>query len=133
MITLHQPLDYAKCFATIRALRRPDKTSCCQCRSQAIITQGKNNAPPERQRYSCKACQRKIDDLTGTIFADHHQPLIIRMLCLYFMGFNLSNTQIDRELVFKRSGCSANGPTVVFEDLQQKTDGGAGFSSSRPW
>jgi hypothetical protein len=68
MITLHQPLDYAKCFATIRALRRPDKTSCCQCRSQAIITQGKDDAQPERQPYNNKAGQRRFDDLTGTMF-----------------------------------------------------------------
>ena len=38
------------------------------------------------------------DDLTGTIFAGHHQPLRVWILCLYFMGLNLSNSQIAKEL-----------------------------------
>jgi hypothetical protein len=36
--------------------------------------------------------------LTDTIFAGHHQPLRIWVLCLYFMGLNLSNAQIAKEL-----------------------------------
>ena len=44
------------------------------------------------------ACQRRFDDLTGTIFAGHHQPLRTCTLCLYFMGLNLSNEQIAQEL-----------------------------------
>ena len=38
------------------------------------------------------------DDLTGTVFAGHHQPLRVWMLCLYFMGLNLSHRQIAQEL-----------------------------------
>ena len=53
---------------------------------------------PERQRYQCQACQKHFDDLTGTIFAGHHQPLRVWVLCLYFMGLNLSNEQIGQEL-----------------------------------
>jgi transposase-like protein len=41
--------------------------------------------------------------LTGTIFAGHHLPLKIWILCLYFMGLNLSNQQIARELDLNRS------------------------------
>jgi hypothetical protein len=36
--------------------------------------------------------------LTDTIFAGHHQPLRVWILCLYFMGLNLSNQQIAPEL-----------------------------------
>ena len=36
--------------------------------------------------------------MTGTIFAGHHQPLRVWVLCLYFLGLNLSNEQIAREL-----------------------------------
>ena len=36
--------------------------------------------------------------MTGTILAGHHQPLRAWVLCLYFMGLNLSNQQIAREL-----------------------------------
>ena len=37
-------------------------------------------------------------DLTGTVFAGHHQPLRAWVLCLYFLGLNLSHEQIAREL-----------------------------------
>jgi hypothetical protein len=39
-----------------------------------------------------------FDDLTGTVFAGPHQPLRIWILCLYFMGLNLSNEQTAQEL-----------------------------------
>lgn len=51
-----------------------------------------------RQKHRCTACERYFDDLTGTVFAGHHQPLRVWMLCLYFMGLNLSNRQIAQEL-----------------------------------
>ena len=41
---------------------------------------------------------RQFDDLTGTIFAGHHQPLKVWVICLYFMELNLSNRQIAAEL-----------------------------------
>jgi hypothetical protein len=40
----------------------------------------------------------RFDDLTGTVLAGHHQPLRVWVLCLYFMGLNLSNRQIALEL-----------------------------------
>ena len=52
----------------------------------------------QRQRYQCQACERQFDDLTGTIFEGHHPPLRVWVLCLYFMGLNLSNQQIAAEL-----------------------------------
>jgi len=36
--------------------------------------------------------------VTDTIFAGHHQPLKVWVLCLYFMGLNVSNEQISQEL-----------------------------------
>ena len=33
-----------------------------------------------------------------TVFAGHHQPLQVWILCLYLMGLNLSNRQIAQEL-----------------------------------
>jgi len=44
------------------------------------------------------ACRRYFDDLTGIIFEGHHQPLRVWILCLYFMGLNLSNSQIARDI-----------------------------------
>jgi transposase-like protein len=43
-------------------------------------------------------CNRFFDDLTNTVFSGSHHPLSIWMLCLYFMGLNLSNRQIAAEL-----------------------------------
>jgi hypothetical protein len=40
----------------------------------------------------------RFDDLTDTIFAGHYQPLKVWILCLYFMGLNISNEQIAQEL-----------------------------------
>ena len=46
--------------------------------------------------------RRHFDDLTGTVLAGHHQSLRVWILCLHFMGLNLSNTQIARELGLNR-------------------------------
>ena len=43
-------------------------------------------------------CGKRFDDLMGTVLAGHHQPLSTWILCLYFMGLNLSNAQIAQEL-----------------------------------
>jgi hypothetical protein len=51
---------------------------------------------PACQRWLCKFCKTRFDDLTGTVLAGHHQPLRIWVLCL--MGLNLSNRQIAQEL-----------------------------------
>jgi len=63
-----------------------------------VIKRGKDETYKERQRYQCKGCGVNFDDLTDTIFAGHHQPLRVWILCLYFMGLNLSNCQIAKEL-----------------------------------
>ena len=59
------------------------------------------------QGYRCKACSGRFDDLTGTVLAGHHQPLRVWVLCLYFMGLNLSNRQIALELGLDSSDTQA--------------------------
>jgi hypothetical protein len=49
----------------------------------------------------------RFDDLTGTVLAGHHQPLRTWVLCLYFMGLNLSNRQIAQELDLNESAVQA--------------------------
>jgi hypothetical protein len=63
-----------------------------------VIRDGFDETQAHRQQYWCKACTRRFDDLTGTVLAGHHQPLRVWVLCLYFMGLNLSNRQIAQEL-----------------------------------
>src|ERR671917_2031585 len=91
-------MDEAKCFALVRQHRWPDGVRCPACGSGAVIRDGHDETQPQRQRYRCKACAGRFDDLTGTALAGHHQPLRVWVLCLYFMGLNLSNRQIAREL-----------------------------------
>ena len=91
-------IDDVKCFETVRQMRWPDGVTCPQCASPRVTKQGHDEAQPARQKYECTACHRRFDDLTGTIFAGHHRPLRTWMLCLYFMGLNLSNEQIAQEL-----------------------------------
>jgi transposase-like protein len=97
-VNLQSLVDDAKCFATVRHLRWPDGVRCPQCGSDKVARHGHDDRQPERQRYRCTACQVRFDDLTDTLFAGHHQPLRVWILCLYFMGLNLSNQQIAREL-----------------------------------
>ena len=83
MIHIQSLIDDAKCFETVRTLRWPDGVFCPHCNSSEITKQGRDDTQPERQRYLCQSCERRFDDLTDTIFAGHHQPLRVWILCLY--------------------------------------------------
>ena len=98
MLNLINLIDDAKCYETVRRMRWPQGVSCPKCDCQEVIKRGKDETQPHRQRYQCKGCSFHFDDLTDTIFAGHHQPLRVWILCLYFMGLNLSNEQIAQEL-----------------------------------
>ena len=76
-------------------------------RQQRRLRDGCDDTQPCRQRYRCKACSGRFDDLTGTALAGHHQPLRVWVLCLYFMGLNLSNQQIALELGLDTSDTQA--------------------------
>jgi transposase-like protein len=92
-------IDDAKCYKTIRRLKLIDGTVQCPfCESTHVIRHGHDNTKPERQKYNCNGCLRYFGDLSWTIFEGHHQSLQVWILCLYFMGLNLSNRQIAQEL-----------------------------------
>src|SRR5271157_394914 len=97
MLNILNLIDDARCFETVRAMRWPQGVTCPHCDSLQVTKQGHDESQPERQKYECTVCRKRFDDLTGTIFAGHHQPLRVWMLCLYFMGLNLSNEQIAHE------------------------------------
>src|SRR5215475_10077161 len=96
-------IDDVQCYQTVRELRWPNGITCPSCASQHIIKRGFDDTEPARQRYECHDCDTRFDDLTDTIFAGHHQPLKVWVLCLYFMGLHLSNEQIGRELALNGS------------------------------
>lgn len=62
--------DTADCLQQLRRHRWPDGVTCPHCESTAVINKGTTNK--DAQRYKCKGCSRKFNDLTGTIFAEHH-------------------------------------------------------------
>src|SRR4051795_2093939 len=107
LVDLSGLMDDAKCFALVRQQRWPEGVRCPGCDSDAVIRDGRDDAQPDRQRYRCKACAGRFDDLTGTVLAGHHQPLRVWVLCLYFMGLNLSNRQIAAELGLNPSDIQA--------------------------
>ena len=98
LVNLSVLIDDAKCFALVRQHRWPEGVCCPACGGGSVVRDGFDETQPPRQRYRCKACAGRFDDLTGTVLAGHHQPLRVWVLCLYLMGLNLSNRQIAREL-----------------------------------
>jgi transposase-like protein len=102
-VNIKNLVDDLQCYRTVRELRWPDGVECPSCRSKQVIKRGFDDTKPARQRYECAGCHKRFDDLTDTIFAGHHQPLKVWILCLYFMGLNLSNEQIAHELDMDRS------------------------------
>jgi transposase-like protein len=107
LVNLSALIDDAKCFALVRRQRWPEGVSCPACGSGSVVRDGFDETQPHRQRYRCKACAGRFDDLTGTVLAGHHQPLRMWVLCLYFMGLNLSTRQIARELGLNGSDVQA--------------------------
>src|ERR671916_311097 len=90
LLNLQNLIDDEKCYATVRQLRWSKGVSCPKCNSKRIVKQGRDETEAMRQRYQCKDCQLRFDDLSQTILAGHHQPLRVWMLCLYLMGLNNS-------------------------------------------
>ncbi len=113
LVNLSGLLEDAKCFALVRQHRWPEGVRCPVCDNGAVIRDGHDDAQPCRQRYRCKACSGRFDDLTGTALAGHHQPLRVWVLCLYFMGLNLSNRQIALEL-----GLDGSDVQIMTEQLR---------------
>src|SRR3954453_411552 len=114
LVNLSGLLDDAKCFALVRQHRWPEGVRCPGCGRDGVIRDGCDDTKRARQRYRCKACAGRFDHLTGTALAGRHQPLRVWVLCLYFMGLNLSNRQIALEL-----GLSPSDGQAMTEQLRQ--------------
>ena len=114
LVNLSGLLDDAKCFALVRQFRWPERVRCPGCGRDAVIRDGDDDTQSHRQRYRCKACAGRFDGFTGTALAGCHQPLRVWVLCLYFMGLNLSNRQIALEL-----GLNPSEVQAMTEQLRQ--------------
>src|SRR6478609_5177130 len=126
LVNLSSLIDDAKCYELVRQHRWPEGARCPGCGGAAVIRHGRDDTQGQRQRYRCKACAARFDDLTGTVLAGHHRPLRVWVLCLYFMGLNLSNRQIAKELDLSasdvqamteclRQGLTAKAPVVILD------------------
>jgi len=102
-VNIKNLIDDVQCYQTVRELRWPDGIECPSCQSKHVIKRGFDDTEPARQRYECHDCDTRFDDLTDTIFAGHHQPLKVWILCLYFI-------QILRETPSFRAGRKGGGP-----------------------
>ena len=67
MVNLSGLLDEAKCFELVRQHRWPNGVRCPDCGSAVVIRNGHDEGQRHRQRYLCKACHTRFDDLTGTV------------------------------------------------------------------
>ena len=114
LVNLSGLMDDAKCFAFVRQHRWPEGVRCLGCDSSAVVRDGCDDTQPRRQRYRCKTCASRFDDLAGTVLAGHRQPLRVWVLCLYLMGLNLSNRQIALEL-----GLDASDTQAMTEQLRR--------------
>lgn len=104
---IHELMDDSKCYDIIRLRRWPYRTHCPKCCSTKIVKRGKNHRHLGCKRYAGHQCGRRFDDLTGTIFAGHHQPLRVWLAYLHLMGLNVSNRQIAQELGLNESDSQA--------------------------
>lgn len=102
-IAIQNLIDDARCYEAVGDLRWPGKTFCPDCNSDDTIKKGKDDTELHKQRYECKQCQKRFDDLTNTIFSGQHQSLKTWIIFLYFMGLNLSTEQIAKGLNLDRA------------------------------
>jgi transposase-like protein len=109
--TLSGLMDEAKCFALVRRHRWPDGVRCAACGSGAVIRDGRDEIQPQRQRYRCKGCAGRFDDLTGTVLAGHHQPLRVWVVCLIGANF-----RVVHRIVLRRTDIAAVGEVARLGD-----------------
>lgn len=65
--------DKEKCLQQLRRHRWSDEVTCPHCGQADTIKKG--TTTKDAQRYQCHNCERTFNDLTGTIFAEHHLTL----------------------------------------------------------
>jgi len=119
MINIQSLLNETQCYETVRELRWPDGVRCVTCKSESINLNGCKGKDDVCQKYVCKECGKNFDDLTDTVFFGHHLPLKVWILCLYFMGLNVSNLQIAQEFNLHESTIH-NMTTTLREGIVKK-------------
>jgi transposase-like protein len=83
-LNIHGLIANSKCYQMVRQLRWADGVECPHCHATEVVKNGFDETQSDRQRYLCRMCNRSFDDLTGTVFAGHHQPLSVRPILAKF-------------------------------------------------
>ena len=121
LLSIKHLVSEAQCYEAIRQLRWRDGVACPCCDSSETIRRGFDGPDKQLRRYECKSCGRRFDDLTGTALSGHRQPLSVWVLCLYFMGLNLSNAQIAQELDLNKDDVQAMAECLRNGLVKKKT------------
>jgi len=87
--------DAEVCLQELRQSRWPGGVQCPNCGSTDTIKKG--TTAKDAQRYKCHNCNRKFNDLTGTLFADH-QLSIPEMFYIIRETSETETTQLARQL-----------------------------------
>jgi len=90
MVNIRDLIDDAQCYGTVRGMRWPGLISRPHCSSGSVIGDGRDDTRPYRQRDPCHGRHKRFDDPTGATFAGHHEPPRAWVVCLSFMGLDLS-------------------------------------------
>ena len=126
MLNIQKLVSENQCYESVREMRWKNGVLCVNCKSNQVRKNGsKENGAC--LKYVWQTCGKYFDDLTNTVFSGHHQPLKVWILCLYFMGLNLSNRQIAQELdicesdvynmtTILRSGVVEKAPEITLSD-----------------
>ena len=56
-----------QCYDQLRELRWPEGCQCPFCDSHRVSRRGFDDQHPSKQRYQCKGCGRRFDDLTAAV------------------------------------------------------------------
>jgi transposase-like protein len=120
ILRLPDLIDEKKAYEILRDLRWKNGYRCPFCTSNKIRKRGKNHRHQGCQRYQCRKCERRFDDLTGTIFAKRHQTVTVWISQVYLMGLNISNAQIAQELSLCQSDSQRMGEIVRLDVVERK-------------
>src|SRR3712207_9396158 len=83
LVNLSALIDDARCFALVRRHRWPEGVRCPACGGGSVVRDGFDEAQPHRQRYRCKGCAGRFDDLTGTVLAGRSEERRVGKECRY--------------------------------------------------
>ena len=119
-IFIRDLIDVIKVYKLFRKIRWKNGCHCLFCGSNKIHKKGWHSRHEGCQRYKCLKCHRQFDDLTGTVFSGRHQSVVVWVLYCYFMGLNVSNSQIAQELGLCQSDSHAMGDAIRTEVYEKK-------------